>query len=57
MNTQGIHPLGVNRPPEGELDDWRIIIMMKDRNGNGMAFNETEAVIKSSLKKTKSVWE
>lgn len=31
--------------------------MMKDRNGNGMAFNETEAVIKSYLKKTKSVCE
>ncbi|KAF8360102.1 cdh-3 [Pristionchus pacificus] len=54
-SDMGIHPLGVNRPPEGELDDWRIIIMMKDRNGNGMAFNETEAVIKSSLKKTKSI--
>ncbi|GMT19193.1 hypothetical protein PFISCL1PPCAC_10490, partial [Pristionchus fissidentatus] len=47
----GIHPLGISRQKEMEEDDWRIVIVMKDRNGNGMAINETEAVLKSYLKK------
>ncbi|GMS89377.1 hypothetical protein PENTCL1PPCAC_11552 [Pristionchus entomophagus] len=51
----GIHPLGVNRLEEEEKDDWRMIILIKDRNGNVMAFNESEAVIKSYLKKAKAM--
>ncbi|GMR42318.1 hypothetical protein PMAYCL1PPCAC_12513, partial [Pristionchus mayeri] len=51
----GIHPLGVNRLPEEASDDWRIIILIKDRNGNVMAFNESQAVIKSYLKKKNTI--